>query len=209
MVVLGQWPYQHAITLDQLKRQTGAAAYYLVDLDKIVSHARALDMQGKGYILDDTFLTVMSEDLHQYISSFKEQSFSPEPHSSVQEALQNNKNELYTELIDGVKASAASLVINDQSSDIMQDIGAQWNDYLGIWTIDAIALRMLREKRRSKTDGRIQMRQDKGGLLVEIWGDVTPHISLLKDIGGKYDEDKDIWYIPMSAVHKVLHIVSV
>ena len=208
MVVLGQWPYQHTMTLDQLRRQAGAGAYYFVDEDKIVSRARALELEKTGYILDDIFLTIMSEDMHSYVSAFAKQDFPPSPHTSSVPIIRSNSNTQFNDLMDRVKNSAVALIVNDQNGEVMEDIGALWNNMLGVWIVDGVGLRTLREKRRQKTDGKVQMKQDKGGILVEIFGDVTPHVKLLKDVGGRYDEEKDVWYVPMSVVHKVMHIVS-
>lgn len=209
MVVLGQWPYQHTVTLDQLRRQANAGAYYFVDEDRILSRAKALDLEKSGYILDDIYLTVMSEDMQTYVQAFMNQDFPAPIHTSVISMLKTNANPHFAEVMNKVKNSGAVLLVNDQDGEIMDDIGAQWNDALGIWILDGVALRILREKRRQKTDGKIEIRQDKGGVLAEISGDVTPHISLLREVGGKYDEDKNIWFIPMSSVHKVMHITSI
>lgn len=208
MVVLGQWPYQHSITLDQLRRQAGAIAYYYVDDDTIISRPKALELERNGYIIDDRYMTVMSEDKYAYIQAYSMQIVAPSPPNDVVEMIDRNMNQSYKDGIDMVSDSGAVLIVNGQDGDLMKDVGAVWNAYLGMWILDSNALRMLREKRREKTDGRIQMRQDKGGILVEIWGDVSEHTNLLMDSGGKYDDEKDIWYIPMSSVHKVMHIVS-
>lgn len=208
MVVLGQWPYQHTITLDQLRHQAGAAAYYFVDEDKIVSRTQALKLESSGYILNDTYLTVMSENMNTYVSAFSNQIFPPSPHSSVIPHLKSNANPEFIDNMNKIQNSAAVLVVNEQSKEVMEDIGGQWNSSLGVWVIDGTALRLLREKRRQKTDGRISIMQNKGGVYVEVWGDVTPHVQLLKDVGGRYDEEKDIWNVPMSSVHKIMHIVS-
>jgi len=208
MVVLGQWPYQHTVTLDQLYRQASARAYYFVDEDRIISRGRALELEQGEYIIDEQFYTVMGENMLSYVSAFAKQDFPPSPHTSVAGIMQHNSNVQYNEIIDRVKNSSAVLIVNDQNTGVMEDVGALWNNALGTWIIDSINLRTLREKRRQKTDGKVYMNQDKGGILVEIYGDVTPHVKLLKDVGGKYDEDKDIWYISMSVVHKVMHIVS-
>lgn len=208
MVVLGQWPYRHTITLDQLRRQAFAGAYYFVDEDKIIPRGKALELEGLGYILDDVYLTVMSEDMQTYVLAFAKQDFPAPPHPSVEELIKNNANPRYEDIMNKTKESGAVLVVNDQDGEVLEDIGAQWNESIGIWIADGIALRLLREKRRQKTTGRIEIRQDKGGVLAEISGDVTPHLQLLKEVGGRYDEDRDIWFIPMSSVHKVMHITS-
>ena len=208
MVVLGQWPYQHTITLDQLRRQSNVSIYYLIDEDRTIPHSHAIHYQKQGYILDDEYLTVRSETMNSYLSAFLKQSFPPAIHMSVSDLLSKNENEKYREILDKMSNSGAILLVNDQDRDIMKDLGAEWNSSLSLWILDAITLRTLREKRRQKTNGKVEMRQDKGGVLVEIYGDVTPHTNLLREVGGKYDEDKDIWYIQMSLVHKIMHILS-
>lgn len=208
MVVLGQWPYQHTITLDQLRRQAGAGAYYFVDEDRIVSRGRALELEKLGFIIDDPLLTIMSETMQSYVSAFANQDFPPPVQTSVAPLIRTNTNQQFSNMMDRVKNSAAALIVNDQNGEVMEDIGAAWNSMLGVWIVDSVALRTLREKRRQKTDGRVEIRQDKGGVFVEVYGDVTPHVDILKNVGGKYDEDKDVWYVPMSAAHKIMHIAS-
>lgn len=205
MVVLGQWPYQHTITLDQMRRQASIITYYFVDEDTIVPRPQALELERNGYIIDDRYMTVMSEEKHVYVQAHSVQIFPPTPTADI---IEENMNPIFKDMIDDVSNSGALMVINGQDEALMKDIGAVWNSHIGLWIVDSSVLRMLREKRRNKTDGRIQMRQDKGGILVEIWGDVSEHTNLLLESGGKYDDEKDIWYIPMSSVHKVMHIVS-
>lgn len=207
MVVLGQWPYQHTISFNQLREQAGAVAYYFVDEDRCISRARAAELQTDGFIMDDKYLTVMGEDIHTHVSAYSNQDFPPPIHPSVIAFMRNNDNPLFREMIDRVKNSSAVLVVNDQNKDIMEDIGASYNSTIGFWIIDSVALRILREKRKSKTDGKVQMKQEKDGIsFVEVTGDVTPHVKLLKEVGGRYDEDKDVWYVPIGSIHKIMHI---
>lgn len=208
MVVLGQWPYQHTITLDQLRMQAKAAAYYFVDKDMIVPKKDALELQKKGYILDDKYLTIMSEEISNYVLSFEKQDFPPTPTSSITSLIEKNKNPAFEMDINRVKESAAALIVNNRNKEIMVDVGALWNNSLGVWILDAIHLKLLRQKRKEKHAGKVKMIQHGEGLMVEISGDVTPHVKLLKEVGGTYNEEMDVWFVPMSSIHKIYHIIS-
>lgn len=207
MVVLGQWPYQHTITLDQLRTQAKAAAYYFVDKDAIISKKDAYDLRNKRCIVDDVYLTVMSEELYTYVSSFEKQDFPPTPPAAIAQIIEQNKNPAFAESINSVKDSAAVLLVNGRNKAIMEDVGALWNDAFGMWVMDAIHLKLLREKRREKHSGKVTMVQH-GEELVEISGDVTPHVKLLKEVGGTYKEEMDVWFVPISSIHKIYHIIQ-
>jgi hypothetical protein len=202
MVVIGSWPYQHSITLDVMHRQNNVCMIYYVDMDRIVSRDECNTLIQDGYILDMKYYTLMSEKLHIYVQSYSKQDFPPEIPDEVQYVCS------YEEEIDRVKNSSPILLVNDQDTNVMEDIGAVYNTSIGVWIVDALALKTLRDKKRQKTSGKIQMRQDRCGSLVEITGDVTQHVSLIREIGGTYDEANDIWYVPISSVNKIMHILN-
>lgn len=207
MVVLGQWPYHHSITLDQMKKCTGVCMYYWVDEDMIVPYDKVLDLQKKGYIVEDKFFTVMSTSIKEHIDMYSEQNFMPIEQSLIKKISDNNNQE-YISLIEKVKSSALVMIVNNQSTDIMEDIGAIWNSSLGVWVISATALKILREKRKQKHGSKITMKQERGGVLIEIRGDVTAHVDLLESVKGKYNETYDVWHVPISAYDKIKHICS-
>lgn len=208
MVVLGSWPYSHTLTLDQMRRQTKVVMYYFVDSDKIISADEASHLRQKGHLVDEELLTVMSEELAASLVPYSEQNFPPPIPSLISSERRKNANPSLTEKIQRVQNSSAVLLVNEQSSELMEDMGAIWNNELSLWIMDGISLRNLREKKRQRTDGKVRMKQDRGGVLVEISGDVTPHVQLLQDAGGKYDDEKDVWFVPIKSIHKIVHIVS-
>lgn len=208
MVIIGQWPYQHTLTLLQLRSQAKAGTYYFVDQDRIVSHKEGMSLRDRGYIVSDDTLIITGEEMHQYISLYNEQSFPPPIHPDVIPLIKEHTPEWIMEATSDIRDRAPALLINDQDERVMEDIGALWNDQLGTWIIDILHLKVLRDKRRMKYSGKIEMMQHPDGILVEIRGDVTPHINLLKEVGGSYNEDRDVWFVPMSAIDRISHIHS-
>jgi len=206
MGIIGQWPLQHVITLDQMKRQSNIVCYYFVDEDRIISHEREMELEKDGYIPDHDNLTIMSETMKSYISSFEKQSISPIISPALQRIIVSNVNpRILTESVK-IQNSSAVLILRDQDKGVMEDIGAIWNSSLSMYTINIECLKTLREKKRQRSNGKIQIVQDRGGIIVEVHGDVSKHVPLLKEIGGKYDENRDIWIVPMSVAHKILHL---
>jgi len=175
---------------------------YFVDDDRIISIDEGKQLINEGYIIDMKYHTIMSDTLNKYVLSYANQDFPPAVPDTV------DILPVYDVEIDKIKNSSAVLIVNDQESSVMEDIGSVYNESLGIWIVDAIALKTLRERKKQKTNGKIHMKSDRCGTLAEIYGDVTQYVSLIKEIGGTYDEDKDIWYVPIASVNKILHIIN-
>jgi hypothetical protein len=89
----------------------------------------------------------------------------------------------------------------------MEDIGASYNQSLNVWVIDGVALRLLREKRRSATGGKIVCKPYLDSK-IQINGDVSSHVDLLKSVGAKYDEQTDAWYVDIAVIDKIQHIIT-
>lgn len=208
MVVLGQWPYQHTITLSKLRVESKVGTYYFVDEDRIISLKEAKQLLDQGYILDKQYLTIMGEDLDQYLAMYRDQIFPPPIYPDLLSLIENNTPELISTSLSDVKGSAAALIINNGDSSTMEDIGAIWNSSLGVWIVDIIHLKHLRKERRDKYKGKIVMLTHPDGTLVEIRGDVSKYINLLKSIDGIYNEDRDVWHVDIAHIDKIYSIIS-
>lgn len=212
MVVLGSWPYQHTITLDQMKRQMGVCTYYHVDLDTMIPADKVKSLIDRGFVLDEEMMTVMSESMNRYVSFYKAQA-SPVPiptprdlgsKEDVSKLMEANMNKSFSPFL--IKTKNGSLLyVQGQDRNVMDDIGALYNTHLGVWVIDIVALKMLREKRREATHGKIRC-EPYFDTQYKIMGDVSKHVNLLKEIGGKYDDKSDIWYISIGVLDKIAHI---
>ncbi len=216
MVVLGIWPYQHVLTLRLIASQGRAVPIYFVDEDRIIPLTEAQGLANQGFILDETYSTLMSPRMDTLVAPYREQTFPPPMPASIRTLLQSHeasypkdsKGQSILKNIEEIAEHAPVAIVGDQTSDLMKDLGAAYAPNLGLWLLDAIHLKELRDKRREKYDGKVHMKQHPGGSLVEIYGDVTPHIQRLKDARGIYDEERDVWLIPMSTINQIYDILS-
>lgn len=208
MVVLGQWPYEHVITLNALHRTTGNIMYYYVDEDRIIDQREADTLVADGFVLDDVLYTIMSSDINSYVGSYRDQVRAPPVHPDLVELYDAGRDPVLTELITKVQISGAVLIVNDQAKDIMLDVGADWNQYIGMWILDANHLKLLRERRREKYKGKVEIVQARDGLFIEVRGDVSLHVNLLQSVGGTYDQQKDVWYVPTNKADRIMHIAK-
>lgn len=208
MVVVGIWPYQHTMTLRLIGSQGKAVPIYYVDEDRILTLAEAQRLADQDHILDQTYMTLMSPEIEAYVAPYKEQAFPPPIPSTLKVHIQSHEPKELSKMIDAVAEHAPIAIVGDQSSSLMQDLGARYNPSLGLWFLDATHLKILRDKRRQKYDGKVQMKQHTGGTLVEIYGDVSAHIQRIKDARGIYDEARDVWLVPISTVNQIYDIFS-
>src|SRR3989304_730238 len=88
MVVVGIWPYQHTLTLRLIASQGRTIPIYFVDEDKIMPLADAQRLVDQGYKLDETYLTLMSQEMDTLLIPYREQSFPPPMPNSVRARLQ-------------------------------------------------------------------------------------------------------------------------
>lgn len=208
MVVLGQWPYQHTKTLNLFHVQRGIHEIYFADEDRIISYANALEMVGDDYTIDEELYTLMSTDLAMHMKIYNQQIFPAVMPPHVVPIYRKNINPVYQRHMEKVQGSAAALLVNGQSREIMEDIGAVWNEELDAWIVDMIQLKLLREKKKESMEGKIYgtpYLNDR----VKIWGDITKHVQLLKDAGAVPDDkDEGIWYVKMSNYHMISRILS-
>lgn len=208
MVVLGQWPYEHTISLAALHRSTGNVMYYFADEDRIIDQNEVDTLVSEGYISDIILYTVMGSEINSYVSTYRNQIRAPPVHPSVIDTYETNKDPMLMDLIRKVQESGSVLIVNDQGGDIMKDVGAEWNPYMNMWILDALHLKLLREKRREKYKGKVEIVKARDGLFIEIRGDVSPHVNLLQSVGGTYDQQKDVWYVPTSKMDRIMHIAK-
>jgi len=206
MVVLGQWPFAHTITLEQTLRDTGIHMIYFVDQDRIVSYEYAKSMTDdsgiSGYYLDEKYFTLMGAIIDVYIGTYREQIIPPPIHPSIK-----LKKSPFAKEISQVSDSAAILLVNNQSNELMEGIGAHWNHGLGFWIVDHAQLAILKSE-KNQFEGKI-LTQKYLCNQIKVWGDVSKHIPLFRDIGGKQDEkDPSVWYIAISKFGKIQHLVS-
>lgn len=207
MVVLGSWPYAHTSTLDMMKRQMKISSYYFVDEDRIVTSVEATNLASSGYLLDDTYMTIMSEDMYLYLTPYREQIFPPPIPQEVQTRIKENSLPAFTKLNAKVQNSAPVLLVNGQDKEVMEDVGAVWNTHLGVWILDVIALKTLRERKKKLTPGKVYTEPYLDSQ-VKIYGDLTKHVSLLKNAGATYNEADDVWYLALSSLDRISSILN-
>lgn len=207
MVVLGQWPYQHTLTLEKFNtEQIGVMLFYFVDEDQIVSKDQCNELEDEGYVVDHEMYTIMSEELNVYVSAYKEQLFPPSVPEHLASLIDENTSKKFKKSIKDLQDSSVVLVVNGQSSEVMKDIGAEWNQYLGTWIVSKEHMQQLRQKRREDTKGKVYYEVYADAYL-KVWGDLSQHIKLLRDIGATHKEDENVWIVKMSSVDKIAHIL--
>lgn len=194
MVVIGQYPYQHTITLENLHRSIGKCYIYYVDDDKIYE---VKDLPP-NITVDHEHYIAYGEQTGNAIEAYYSQIIPP-PSPVIRTK--------YDKEIEKVQDAALCLVINNQSSSIMENIGATWNNHLGTWIVAAEHLQTLRDRRRRKHDGKVY-KVPYVDSTFKIYGDLTPHIEKLKAINAIYNEENDEWIVKASDLHKIASIWS-
>lgn len=198
MVVIGSWPYIHTLTLDSLLRSTGEKYIYYVDEDKIV---REKDIPTTGITIDNLYHIAYGEKIGRLIESYKSQLIAPpEPEG-------RRLPEYYEKDMEKVKETSICLIVNGQSSSMMEGIGAVWNRSLGTWICDSEHLSLIRDRRKRKYDGKVH-KQPYVDMTYKVWGDLSAHVDKLKNIGAIYNEDEDFWIVKTSAIGRIAHIFS-
>lgn len=201
MVLLGSWPYNHTVSLRKLHRDTGVTYIYLADEDKIVHR----DDVGADYTIDDDLHVAFKEETRQYMHRYQHQLFPPDIPDDIAKVMDHD--ELVDELREKVQDHGALVVVNGQSSDIMECIGARWNDDLGLWVVSDTHLHTIKEAKRERYDGRV-LYEPFLDTEIKVWGDTNPHVDLLQKHGGRYRPDEDAWYVPLSSFDRIAHIFS-
>lgn len=197
MPVLGSWPYSHTITLDTLYKNTGKKYIYYVDIDKIVDQS---EIPTNGTTIDGEYYIAYGEEIGRTIESYRTQIIPP-PQPSEPSRI----SEKYQKDIESVMDSSLCLIVNGQSSDIMEGIGATWNNNIGVWIVDSEHLKMIRDKRRRKFDGKVH-KQAHVDNTFKIYGDLSSHIEKLKSVKAIYNDDDDSWIVKSSVIHELAHL---
>jgi hypothetical protein len=197
MVVLGTYPYEHTITLEALHRNTGKLYIYYVDNNKIVEPS---ELPTDGITIDGEYYIAYGEEKGRMIEAYKSQIIAPpqpEGIGRLPPKLQKH--------VDDISESSLCLIVNGQSSDIMEGIGGTWNNNLGTWIVDAEHLHMIRDARRRKFDGKIH-KQAHVDNTFKIWGDLSSHVEKLKAVNAIYNKEDDSWIVKSSVIHNLAHL---
>jgi hypothetical protein len=194
MVVIGSYPYQHTLTLEQLYNNTGSKYIYYVDIDKIV---RLEEIPTVGITIDSLYHIAYGEDVGRTIDCYRSQNIPPPMPENI-----SRPSEKYQKDIDAVIDAAICLVVNDNTSTIMEGTGAIWNPHLCTWILDAEHLHMLRDKRKRKFDGKVHKVSHVDNTY-KVYGDLSSHIHRLKGIDAIYNEDDDTWIVKTSKIHLI------
>jgi hypothetical protein len=195
MVVIGQYPYQHTVTLELLHSCTGELRYYDVDSDRI----RKREDIGEDMVIDSKYYIAYSKKTECMIDAYRQQIVPP--------PCPTNIKTKYDEEIKKVTDSAICLIVNDQSSELMEGIGASWNHHLGTWIVDSNHIKAIRDRRVKKHDGKVYKSPYVDGCF-KVYGDVGKHIDKLQSIGAVYNEENDIWIVKAKDMYKIAYIWS-
>lgn len=201
MVFLGQWPFEHTISIDKLFRDTGLKTAYYVDKDKIINEEEINSLVKKGFKYNDKFHVISSEELYQSIAKMIPQFVPPDIPEDKDKLMKSNVNPLYQKIIDKIKKASAVLLVENIDSSIMTDIGAIWNSNFGTWILDINHLKVLREKNKKMFGDKIEVKPQLGSNLL-IRGDVSHFIDKLNEINAIYQDD-GTWIISNKDYHKI------
>lgn len=206
MVVLGQWPYMHSITLYMLNKISKQHLFYYVDEDNLISKARADKLTQQDHICDTEFWIVSSSKIHkEFIEPYMSQIIPPEIPPHLHKLIQSNLNPKYEILQDEVKSKSPMCIVSENSKDLMEEIGCLWNNDLGVWLCDSEKIRNLKQIKINSSNDRIQY-DITIDHMIKIYGNVTPHLSLLKSLKAKFNEKEKAYYIPFDYYDKISHI---
>jgi hypothetical protein len=214
MVVLGQWPFTHTRTLEKMFTDTGVHMVYYVDDDRIIPITEARKMVGElgdismsQYHLDEQYFTLMGEILFMYMRLYMDQIIPPPIHESVSVSRITEQQSIYDAHMLKVQDSAAVLLVGNQSVDLMKGIGCIWNHEIGIWIVDSAQVALLR-KQNTHHEGKVFSAKYFSSQ-IKIWGDTSKHIPLFRELGAIQDkDDQSVWYLKMSQMGKVSHIIT-
>jgi len=193
MVVIGQYPYQHTVTLELLHRSTGDLRFYDVDNDRICKKEEI----GDDMVVDSKYYIAYTKKTECMIDAYRQQIIPPPCPPTIRSR--------YDEEIKKVTDSSICLIVNDQSSELMEGIGASWNHHLGTWIVDANHIKAIRDKRVKKYDGKVHKQPYVDGCF-KVYGDLGKHIEKLQSIGAVYNEENDIWVVKAKDMPKIAHI---
>ena len=195
MVVIGQWPYQHTVTLSYLKTQLKQHCIYFVDEDKIITYERAKILEDKEYILDDEHFTLMSKNVDEYMYKYKAQIIPPSIPDQAQHLMNKNTPKIYQENMESVMGSAAVLIVNNQSSNVMKSLGATWNPSIGTWICSVDDLKSAQKIAVVSSDKPV-IERPTADMLLPISGNVSDHTSFLQEMGGVFNAKVKKWFVP-------------
>ncbi len=200
MVVLGSWPYEHTKSLDKLYRDTGIEYIYLANDDKIVLR----DDVPEEYEVDDVLRIAADQDTQAYIARYKQQLFPPD----IPEHVEIEDNEVLTKMMEPVIESGAIMIVNGGNDpQLMESIGARWNDELGMWFVTSTHLHAIKEKKAESFEGRV-MFESYLDTMVKVWGDTSQYVDILLEHDGTYHEADDVWYLPVETFDVVASMIN-
>lgn len=197
MVVLGSYPYQHTVTLDSLYKSTGKKFIYYVDNDKIVEPS---EVPSEGVTIDGEYYIAYGEETGRVIEAYKSQIIPPPQPQGV-----GRLPEKFQKDMEAVMDSSLCMIVNDQSGDIMEGIGATWNKDVGVWIVDSEHLKMIRDKRRRKFDGKVH-KQAHVDNTFKVYGDLSAHVEKLKSVKAIYNDEDDSWIVKSSIIHELAYL---
>lgn len=204
MVVYGQWPYAHTVTLLKFKDEGIGCFYYNVDNNTIINEEDAEQLIESGWTKDDINLIIASNDLYHRISFQTPQLFPPEIPLEIEKLVNAGTPTHIKQAMEEV-SNVAPAIIRCQSSQVMKDIGFKYNPHIGVWIGHGETLQGLREKKRQLVSDKIEHRFYMGNRH-QIYGDTTMFTEELKDAGAIYNDKDEVWYIDICNLGKISHI---
>lgn len=201
MVFLGQWPFQHTITIDKLFVDTNVKMAYYIDKDKIISEAEINSLVSKGYVYIDKFHIISSSEMSDYIAKLIPQYIPPEVPKDKVALINSNANVGYEKIIGKIKKSAALVLVGNNDSTIMTDIGASWNDHFSTWILDINHLKILKENHKKNNSSNITVQNHLGGNVL-ISGDTSTLVDVLNEVGATL-QNNGTWIVSSKKYHLI------
>lgn len=208
MVLLGQWPFQHSMTHDRENKVRSKPIYYYVDNDQIIDSNLVAKLPPSEYVIDNTYWIVVSRDIYNnYIEQYMEQILPPIIPEHLNALMLKNTNKEYLKHINAVKDHAALAIIGKNNTTLLEELGAIWNNQLGVWILNPAVLKDsgLMIAGDSKKDISIDITCDG---MVQVSGNINPYVSYLTELGGTYNDKEKAFYLPIDKYDEVSQLLE-